>query len=117
MKAKLNYKIIGKRIKEIRKMNKLTQDELAEKADLSKVFIAYIETNKRKPSLESIVKISQALNSSIDNILIGNTTPNDNDYQLDLSLLLVDCNNYEKRIIIDTIKSLKASLISNKELK
>lgn len=117
MKSKLNYKVIGKRIKEIRKMNNLTQDDLAEKADLSKVFIAYIETNKRKPSLESIVKISQALNSSIDNILIGNTTPNNSDYQLDLSLLLVDCDNYEKRIIVDTIKSLKTSFINNRELK
>lgn len=117
MKSKLNYKLIGKRIKEIRKINNLTQEELAERADLSKVFIAYIEIGKRKPSLESIVKISQALNSSIDNILIGNTTPNDSDYQLDLSLLLVDCNNYEKRIIIDTIKPLKTSLINNRELK
>ncbi len=117
MKTKLNYRFIGKRIKETREINNLTQEELAEKADLSKVFIAYIEIGKRKPSLESIVKISQALNSSIDNILIGNTTPNDNDYQLDLSLLLVDCNNYEKRIIIDTIKSLKTSFINNRELK
>lgn len=117
MKSKLNYNFIGKRIKETRETNNLTQEELAERADLSKVFIAYIEIGKRKPSLESLLKISQALNSSIDNILIGNTTPTDSDYQLDLSHLLVDCNNYEKRIIIDTIKSLKISLINNRELK
>ena len=117
MKTKLNYKFIGKRIKETRETNCLTQEELAEKADLSKVFIAYIETGKRKPSLESIVKISQALNTKTDNILTGNTVPTDSDYQLDLSLLLVDCNNYEKRIIIDTIKSLKTSFISNRDFK
>lgn len=117
MKSKLNYKLIGKRIKEIREINNLTQDELAERADLSKVFIAYIEIGKRKPSLESIVKISQALDTSIDNILMGNTVPTDKDYQLDLSLLLVDCTNYEKRVIIDILKSLKTSFINNRELK
>lgn len=117
MKSKLNYRIIGKRIKETREINNLTQEELAERADLSKVFIAYIEIGKRKPSLESIVKISQALDTSIDNILISNTIPTDKDYQLDLSLLLIDCTNYEKRIIIDTIKSLKTSFTNNRELK
>ena len=111
MKIKLNYKLIGQRIKQLRRINGVTQEMLAEKVDLSRVYIAYIEMGKRKPSLESIVKISQVLNTSTDNILIGNTTPNDNDYQLDLSLLLVDCSNYEKRIIIDTIKALKTSLI------
>ncbi len=117
MKIKLNYKLIGQRIKQLRRINGVTQEMLAEKVDLSRVYIAYIEMGKRKPSLESIVKISQVLNTSTDNILIGNTTPNDNDYQLDLSLLLVDCSNYEKRIIIDTIKALKTSLINNRELK
>lgn len=117
MKSKLNYRLIGKRIKEIREINNLTQEELAERADLSKVFIAYIETGKRKPSLETIVKISQALDTSIDNILIGNALSTDIDYQFDLSILLVGCTNYEKRIIIDTIKSLKTSFTNNREIK
>lgn len=90
---------------------------LAEITDLSRVHIAYIETGKRKPSLETIVKISQALNTSIDNLLISNSVPTDIDYQFDLSLLLIDCTNYEKRIIIDTIKSLKTSFTNNRKLK
>lgn len=117
MKTKLNYKLIGQRIERLRRINGVTQEMLAEKVDLSRVYIAYIEAGKRKPSLESIVKISQALNSSIDNILIGNKTSNDNDYKLDIALLLADCNNQEKRIIFDTIKSLTTSLIHNRELK
>lgn len=117
MKTKLNYKLIGQRIERLRRINGVTQEMLAEKVDLSRVYIAYIEAGKRKPSLESIVKISQVLNTSTDNILIENTIPTDSDYRLDLSLLLVDCNNYEKRIIMDTIKSLKTSFINNRELK
>lgn len=117
MKTKLNYKLIGQRIERLRRINGVTQEMLAEKVDLSRVYIAYIEAGKRKPSLESIVKISQVLNTSTDNILIENTIPTDSDYQLDLSLLLVDCNNYEKRIIMDTIKSLKTSFINNRKLK
>lgn len=117
MKAKLNYKLIGQRIKQLRRIYGVTQEMLAEKVDLSRVYIAYIEAGKRKPSLESIVKISQVLNTSIDTLLIENPIPTNSDYQFDLSLLLIDCNSYEKRIIIDTIKSLKTSLINNRELK
>lgn len=117
MKTKLNYKLIGQRIKQLRRINGVTQEALAEKVDLSRVYIAYIEIGKRKPSLESIVKISQALDTNIDTILTGNIVPTDKDYQLDLSLLLVDCSDYEKRVVVDTVKSLKISLINNRELK
>lgn len=117
MKKQLNYKLIGQRIEKSRRINGITQEMLAESTDLSRVHIAYIETGKRKPSLETIVKISQALDTSIDNILIGNALPTDTDYQFDLSILLVGCTNYEKRIIIDTIKSLKTSFTNNREMK
>lgn len=87
---------------------------LAERTDLSRVYISYIELGIRKPSLESLVKISQVLNTNIDNILIGNIPQDENGNQYNLNYLLNDCNNYEKRIIIDTIKSLKTSFINNR---
>ena len=46
-------------------------EELAEIADLSTVYISYIENAKRKPSLESLIKISNALEITIDELLYG----------------------------------------------
>ena len=57
----INYALIGKRIRETRKQRGLSAEELAEIADLSTVYISYIENAKRKPSLESLIKISNAL--------------------------------------------------------
>ena len=71
----MNYKIMGKNIAKIRAKNHLTQEQLAEKIDVSTVFISQIETAVRKPSLETIYKLSVALDCTIDT-LIGNETLN-----------------------------------------
>ena len=64
---------MGKNIAKIRNKQHLTQEQLAEKTDVSTVFISQIETAVRKPSLETIYKISIALNTTIDTI-IGNNS-------------------------------------------
>ena len=46
----MNYKLMGKTIAEIRLKNHLTQEALAEKIDVSAVFISQLETTVRKPS-------------------------------------------------------------------
>ena len=44
----------------LRQQSGLSQEALAEKADLSAVFISRVERGKESPSLDSIVKISKA---------------------------------------------------------
>lgn len=54
---------IGKNIKFYRQVSGLTQEKLAEKADLSVKFISMIESNpKRNISIQSLAKIAAALN-------------------------------------------------------
>ena len=45
---------IGHKIAEQRELNKLTQKELADKLNLSQSAIAYYETNKKRPSIETL---------------------------------------------------------------
>ena len=52
----MDYKLLGKNIKEARKSLKMTQEQLAEQIDVSTVFISQIENGSRKPSLETIYK-------------------------------------------------------------
>ena len=80
----INYALIGKRIRETRKQRGLSAEELAEIADLSTVYISYIENAKRKPSLESLIKISNALEITIDELLYGNLLYNPTEYQTDI---------------------------------
>jgi len=55
------YDIVGERIREERKKAGLTIERLAELAQISSSFLAYIETKGRKASLETIQKLAEAL--------------------------------------------------------
>lgn len=55
---------LGKNIKKARKEQKLSQNELAEKLDISREHLAKIETAKRGISLSLLFKIADILNVS-----------------------------------------------------
>jgi len=57
---------IGKRIKEIRLLQGLTQEELADRCELSKGFISQIEHDNTSPSISTLVDILTALGTSLD---------------------------------------------------
>lgn len=56
---------LGNRIRQLRTIKHITQQELAEKCDLSLPFINLIENNKRNVSLETLIKILVALDVSL----------------------------------------------------
>lgn len=60
--------ILGKKIQEIRINKDLSQQQLAQKAGLSKALITHIETGKRYPSEKALTKIIEALEISEDDI-------------------------------------------------
>lgn len=59
----------GKRVKQKRIERNLTQEELAEKTDLSVGYIGMIERGKRLPSLDTFVIIADELNVTADELL------------------------------------------------
>jgi len=56
---------IGERIKNLRQLSNLTQEELAERANLTKGFISQIERDLTSISLDSLVPILDALDENI----------------------------------------------------
>ncbi|MEH7238466.1 helix-turn-helix domain-containing protein [Bacillus sp. JJ1562] len=72
--------MIGSRIKELRKVKRLSITELAKRAGVSKSYLSYIERDVQKnPSLQFLSKISKPLDTSIE-YLLGEekTDPNTN---------------------------------------
>jgi len=61
----------GDRIREIRGKRGMTQDQLAEKAGLSKGFLSDVENNKRNVSSQALLRIANVLAASIDYLLRG----------------------------------------------
>lgn len=58
---------IGQRIKELRVQKGLTQEELADRAELSKGFISQIERDLTSPSIATLVDVLQALGTDLNN--------------------------------------------------
>ena len=59
-------KIIGKRIASERKKQKLSQEELAELANLHPTYISTVERGKSNIGIENIYKIAMALNIKLE---------------------------------------------------
>ncbi|QXM05510.1 helix-turn-helix domain-containing protein [Crassaminicella indica] len=56
---------IGRKLKALRNLNGLTQEELATRTDLTKGFISQIERNLTSPSIATLMDILEALGTDI----------------------------------------------------
>jgi transcriptional regulator with XRE-family HTH domain len=60
--------LFGKKVQEIRKQNFLSQEELADKANLHRTYIGMIERAEKNITLVNIEKLANALNVSINKL-------------------------------------------------
>lgn len=65
----IDYAQMGKRIKKRRKELDLTQEAIAEQADISASFMGHIERGSRIASIDTLLSICIALDVSIDYII------------------------------------------------
>ena len=75
-------RIIGANVRYYREELGLTQSGLAEKALLSKVYVAQIETWKKSPSIEVITMLSDALEISPYQLLLDDDISPDEDEEM-----------------------------------
>lgn len=64
-----NLKLIGKKIKEIRKRKKISQETLAEMVSMNQRSILRLENSQTIPTLESLEKIAKALDVEVSDFL------------------------------------------------
>lgn len=60
---------LGKALRAKRRINDLTQAQLAELAGVSRINISQYEHNVKNPSLETLIALADALECSIDGLL------------------------------------------------
>lgn len=65
----MDFASLGIRIRRQRKLLRLTQDQLAERAGISVSFLGHIERGTRKAGLETLVQLANALGMSTDVLL------------------------------------------------
>ena len=112
----INYSLIGNRIKAARKAKGLSQSELSELIDKSVGYMSYIETGSKKPSLETLIQIANALDVTIDELLSDNLVAASPVSNTQINQLLSDCSAFEKSVILLSIKSIKDAIRISKPL-
>ena len=70
----VDYIGLGRRIKSTRREQDMTQEQLANSVGISLSFIGHIERGSRKTSLETLLKIANMLNTSLDDLLRDSLT-------------------------------------------
>jgi transcriptional regulator with XRE-family HTH domain len=108
----IDYTIIGKRIKDIRKSRGLTQAQLAELSGVEPSNISHIERAATKLSLPTLINIANALGSSLDELVYGNLAKSTHVSVALIDNLLADCDASELRSIAEVIKTTKIVLRS-----
>lgn len=62
-------RIFGKRLKQLRQLQELTQQELAERAEMSISFLSSIERGLKSPTIETLEKLADALGVTLSELL------------------------------------------------
>ena len=110
---KIDNKDIGAKIKFYRQQQRLTQEEFAEIIGVSPGYISRLERGIKRASLETLVEISRTLDVTLD-ALVGIRSQKEIECVMELSELLVLCNEYEREVILDTMEAMKGSMIRNR---
>lgn len=100
----MDYVKLGEKIKKERMRNRLTQEMLAEMADITSSYVGQIERGERKVTLSKLVRIANVLNISIDYLLSDNVELTDDNLQVEIKNAMNNMGEKDKHMIIDIIK-------------
>lgn len=100
----LDYSVIGGRIRKSRIKNNLTQENLAEKLNVSVAFISRIERGSTHINLTRLSEICAILNIDEGTILNGSSMDSKHYLSNEFTELLKNCPKEKQKLIYDIAK-------------
>ena len=100
-------KTIGNRIRQLRNDIPISQEKLAHVAEIAPSFLGEIERNEKKPSIDTLEKISNALGISLSELFnyeISTLSSSDNLYLDKITIELKDCSLAEQEALYRILK-------------
>ena len=103
---------IGSRLRKLRYSLDLTQEKLGEKADLHYSYIGQVERGDKTPSLKALIKIADALDISLEELIREEDEENFNENKLEqikmknINKLLSDKSSEELDYIYNILKNI-----------
>lgn len=106
----MDYYKIGQQIRKIRKAHGLSQEELAERINISTTHMSHIETGNTKLSLSVFVDIASALEVRADDLLGNHSVATTSSALEEIAGIIERCSAQEAKIIVDIAKAAKLSM-------
>ena len=106
----MDYYKIGQRIRKIRKAHGMSQEELAERVDISTTHMSHLETGTTKLSLPVLVDIATVLEVKTDDLLNCNSAAATSSALEDIAAVLDRCTATESKVIADIVRAAKLSM-------
>lgn len=100
----VDFSIIGSRIKKARKAKNMTQEDLAEKMDVSIAFLSRIERGSSQINLKRLSQVCNILDITEGEILNGTTSDSVEYLNSEFATLLKNCSSDKQRLIYDIAK-------------
>ncbi len=107
--------VLGHVVKATRKRKNLSQEALAEKLGVCKRTIMDIEKNTGNPKFELLCMLVRELDLPIYEVFYPEVTESTEMKNM-LMKELRDCSNYEMKVILSVVKSLRCTLNDKKEM-
>ena len=102
----LDYSIIGSRIRKARQSKEITQEQLAEKLDVSVAFISRIERGTSHINLKRLNQICDLLDVTEGYVLNGASSDSSNYLDKEFAELLKNCSPEKQKLIYNIAKTI-----------
>lgn len=107
------YVRLGRRLRRFRHEKHFTQEDLAYYVDVSKTTICNIESGQKAMRIETLVALCNVLEITADSLLADSLECALTAESHELSEILSDCTIYERRVLLEVLRTTKISLRSN----
>lgn len=99
-------RLFGIRVKGLRKNRGLSQEELAEKVDISSKYLSRIEMGQHFPSLDILVNLADALNVELKDFFeFAHEKPNPKELRETLNTLLKEADEDKMRLLVKVVRA------------
>ena len=92
----------GSSLRRAREKREYTREQIAERAGISPRFVSAIENDRRKPSLDALIRLVHAIGASFDEVLAPQSIPKD--YTTDrIKRLITQCSQRDQELVLALI--------------
>jgi len=106
----MDYSLLGKRIRAARLAAGVSQERLAEMVGLTSQHISHTEVASTKVSLPALVKIANALHTSVDKLLSDSLYDTKTHLLVDVQDVFSDCDPDEIYVMLEAATAIKKSI-------